>query len=79
MGDTSCGNCSMNKHTLYWQYFGSNNGDVSSGFFFLNSHTLSHCEDSSTLNNIGDGFERGGVSSGYGSMNSHTYLQHNGF
>ena len=39
MGDVSDGNCSMNNHNLYQQDFDSNNGDVSSVYGFINSHT----------------------------------------
>ena len=53
-------------------------GDVSSGYTFLNNHTLSQRYDSSTFNNIDGDVEKGGVSSGYDYMNSHTYLQQNG-
>ena len=33
--------------------------DVSSGYIFENSHTLSQCEDSSTFNNIDDDVGKG--------------------
>ena len=46
IGDMSCGDFSMNNHTLSQQDCDSNNGDVSSGYGLLNSHTLSQCEDS---------------------------------
>ena len=41
----SGGNFSMNNHILYQQDCDSNNGDVSSGYGFINSHTLSQCDD----------------------------------
>ena len=47
--------------------------------WFLNSHTISQCEYSSTFKKIYLYVEKGDVSSGYGSMNNHTYLYHNGF
>ena len=34
MGDKSCGNYSMNKHTTFHQYCDSNNGDVISRYGF---------------------------------------------
>ena len=63
----SGGNCSLDNHTLYQQYCDSNNGDVSIGWVFLNRHTISQCEDSSTFNNSDDYVEKddGDVSSGY--------------
>ena len=45
MGDMSGVNCSINNHNLYQHDCDYNNGDVSSGYGFLNSHTLSKCED----------------------------------
>ena len=67
MGEISGGGCSLKNHTIYQYYFDSNNSDVISGCVFLNSHTISQCEDSSTLNNIDDNFEKGdgGVISGF--------------
>ena len=58
MGDTSGGDCSINKHTLYQHFCDSNNGDVSSGYGFLNRHTLSQCEDSSTLKDMDGDVEK---------------------
>ena len=40
MGDKSGGNCSMIYHTLYQHACDSNNGDVSSGYGFINIHTI---------------------------------------
>ena len=34
MGEKSCGDCSMDKHTLSQHDFDYNNVDVSSGFYF---------------------------------------------
>ena len=48
---------------------------MSSGYTYLNVHTLSQCEDSSSFKNIGGDVDKGDVSIVYGSMNSHTYLQ----
>ena len=64
----SGGNFSLYKHTLSQQYCDSNNGDVSSGYVFLDSHTLSQCEDPINFKNIYDDVEKvdGDVSSGYG-------------
>ena len=59
--------------------FEKGDGDVGSGYVFINSHTLSQRDDSSTFKNIDGGVDKGDVSSGYGSMNSHTDLQQNGF
>ena len=68
MGDTSCGNCSTNNHTLYQQDRDSNNGDVSSGYSFKNSHNLSPCEDSSNFQEMGGNVKKGDddMSGGYG-------------
>ena len=41
MYENSCGCCYKNNHTLSQNYCDSNNGDVSSGYVFKNSHTLS--------------------------------------
>ena len=65
------------SHTLYQceysslfkridDYFEKGDGDVSSGYSFLNIHTLSQCEDSSNLNYIDGDVDKGGVISGYG-------------
>ena len=55
-------------------YVEKGDGDVSSGYIFLNSHTLYQCEYSITFKEIGGGVEKGDgdVSSGYGFINSHT-------
>ena len=68
MGYMSGGNCSLNNHTLFQQYFDSNNVDVGSGCGFINSYTLSQYEYPSTFNKIDDDVERGDakVSSRYG-------------
>ena len=50
-------------------------GDVSSRFVFLNSHTIYQRDDSSAVKKIDWDADNGDVSSGYGSMNSHNYLQ----
>ena len=78
MGNISDVNCSMNNHTLYQQDFDSNNVDVSSGNGFINSHTLSQCDDSSIFKDMDDDVDKGDVSSVYGSMNSHSDFQQNG-
>ena len=64
----SGGNCSLNNKTLSQHYCDSNNGDMSSGYGFLNSHNISQCEYSSTFKKINDDVEEGDgdVSSGYG-------------
>ena len=73
MGNMSGGNCSLNNHTLSQQYCDYDNGDVSSGYLFFNSYTLSQCEYSSIFNNIDDDAENGDgdVISGCGILNSH--------
>ena len=48
-----------------------------SGYGYLNIHTLSKCEDSSTFKKIDVDVEKGDVSSGYGYMNRHNDLQQN--
>ena len=77
MGDVSDGNCSINNHNLYQQDFDSNNGDVRSVYGFINSHTLSQCDDTSTFKDIGGYVENFDVSSECGSMNSHTFFKYN--
>ena len=64
----SGGSCFLKNHKLDQQYFDSNYSHVSSGYYFLNSHTLSQCEDSSKFKKIDDDVEDGDgdVSSGYG-------------
>ena len=64
--------------THYKKYCDFNNGDVSSGYGFINSHTLSQCEYSGTFRDMDGGVEKGDVSSRYGSTNRHTDFQHNG-
>ena len=56
------------------------NGDgaVSSGYGFLNIHTLFQCKDSSTFKDMDEYVEEGGVSSIYGYMNIQSDLQQNG-
>ena len=78
MGAMSGGNCSLTNHTISQQYCDYNNGDVSIRYVFLNSHTLSQCEDSSRFKNIDDDVEKddGDVSCGYVFVNSHTLSQH---
>ena len=51
--------------------------DVSSVYYFLNSHTISQREYSSTFNNNYGDVDKGDVSSGYGSMKIHNYIQQN--
>ena len=54
IGEMSCGNFSMNNHTISLKNkFDSNNVDVSSGYDFLNSHTLYQFEDSSYFKEMG--------------------------
>ena len=77
MGDMSGVNCSINNHNLYQHDCDYNNGDVSSGYGLLNSHTLYQCEDSIFFKEMYGVVKKVDVSSGYGSMNSHTDLQQN--
>ena len=63
---------------IHQQYCYSNNGDVNSGYFFINSHTLYQCEDTSTFKDINGDVEKGDFSSGYGYMSSQTDFKHNG-
>ena len=79
MGYVGGGNISMHNHTLSQQYLYSNNGDFSSGNGYINSHTLSKCNYSSTFKYMDGYFENGDVSSGCGSMNIYTVYQQNGF
>ena len=51
---------------------------MSSGYGFLNSHTISQCKDSITFKEIYGGVENYEVSSVYGSIKRNTDLQHNG-
>ena len=78
MGNTSCGDFSMKNHTLSQHDYDSNNGDVSSGYIFISSHTISQCKDSSNFKEMYGDVEKGDVSIVYGYVNSHTDLQHNG-
>ena len=78
MGDISCGGFSLNNRTLLQQYCDSNNGDVSSGYGFINSHNPSQSDYSSTFKDMYGCVEKVYVSSGYGYINSHTGLQQNG-
>ena len=52
-------------------------GDVKSGYGFLNSHTLSQREYSGIFNNIGGGVYKGDFNSAYGYMNVHTDSEQN--
>ena len=67
MGDTSGRNFSMYNHTLSKEYCDSEHGDVSSGYGFKNSHTLSQCIDLITFKNIDEDNEKddGDMISGY--------------
>ena len=71
-------NFSINNHILSQHYCDSDNGDVSSRYGFINSHTITQCDDSSLFNLLDGDVENGDVSSGYGSKNSHTVYQQNG-
>ena len=62
----------MKNHTLSQQDFDFYNGNVSSAYEVLNSHTISQCEYSSTFKEIDGDAENVDVSSGYGSMNRNT-------
>ena len=72
MDDMSGGNCSTKNHTLSQHDSDSNNGDMSSGYGFINRHTLYQCDYSITFNYTDGDFEKGDVSIWYGSMNIHT-------
>ena len=78
MGDVSGGNGSMNIHIISQQYWDFNNGDVSCGIFFINSHTLSQCIYSIFFKEMDCFVENGDVSGGNGYMNSRILYQHNG-
>ena len=78
MGDMSGGICSMINHNLSQQYFDSNNGDVSSGNSFINSHTLSQCDDLSKFKDMDRYVEKVDVSIGCFSMNINNFYQLNG-
>ena len=52
-------------------------GDVSSGYGFLNSRTIPPHEDSNNFKYMDRDVEKDDVSSRYGSMDIHTDLQHN--
>ena len=78
MGGMSGGNCYMNNHIISQQVCDSNNGDVSSGYTFINSHTLFKYNDWSTFKEMERDVEKGGVSSQYGSTNRHNLYQYNG-
>ena len=77
MGHMGGGTCSMKNHTLFHQDCDSGNGDVSSGYGFKNSHTLSKCEESSTFKEMHVDVEKGDgdVISGYEFLNSQTFPQ----
>ena len=72
------GNFSINSCFLYQQDCDSNNGDVSCGYGFINSHTISQFDDPITVKGIDGGLEKGDVIILYGSTNSHTVYQPNG-
>ena len=52
MGDVSDANFSMENCTLSQHYCGYNNGDVRSGNGFINSHTISQCDDPSAFKKL---------------------------
>ena len=68
----------MNNHIHSQHDCDSNNDDVSSGYGFINSHTVYQCDDSSTFKDMDGDVENCDVSSGYSSMNIHTVYQQNG-
>ena len=68
----------MNNLTIYQHEWDSNSGDVSIGNGFINSHTNSQCNGSSTFKDMYGDIESGDVSSGYDSINCHTAYQQNG-
>ena len=67
----------MNNHTLYQQGCDSNNGAMSIQNWFMNSHTISQCDGSSTFKQMDRDVEKGDVSSLYVSMNSHNVYKLN--
>ena len=75
LGDVSCGKCFMGSHFLYQYDWDLNNADASFVNGFINSHTLSQCNDSSIFKDMDGDAENGDVSGGHGSMNSHTVYQ----
>ena len=76
MGKMGGGNCYINNHLLYQQDCDSNNGDMSSGYGFETSHTLSQFIYYSTFKNIYNDFEKGDgdVISGYGFFKQPHYI-----
>ena len=65
----------MNSHTVSQHDWDFNNGDVSSGNGFINSHTLSQFDDSTTFQDMDEYVEEYNVSGGNGSINSHNIYQ----
>ena len=67
MGDMSAGDFSLKNHNISQHYCDPNNGDMSIGCGFKNSHTLYKCEDYSKFKKIDDDVEGvdGDVSSVY--------------
>ena len=78
MFDMSGGNFSINNYIIYQKDCNTNAGDVSSGYGFIDSHTISQCDDSSTFKDMDGDVEKGDVSIVYGSKNIHTVYQQNG-
>ena len=78
MGGISGVNSSMNSHLPFQHNWYFNNGHVSCGNGFINSHTLSQCNDSIALKYT-DGYVENGDRSGvHGSMNTHNIYKQNG-
>ena len=71
-------NGSMNSHTIYQHDLDLNNGDVSCVNVFINSHTLSPYNESSSFYVMDRDVETGDVSGGHGYINSQTIYQNNG-
>ena len=72
MGDAISGNGSMNIHLLSQHDWYLNNGYVSCGNVFINSHTLYQYNYSSNFKEIDGYVENSDVSGGRGYMNTHT-------
>ena len=70
MGDIIGGDFSMIQHDC-----DSDDGDVSSGYGFINRHTLYQCEDPSKFKDMDGKVENGDVSNGYGSIRIYTGFQ----
>ena len=77
MDDVRGGNVSMSRHTLSQHDWYFKNSDVSCGNGFINSQTISQCNDSVYFNDMYGDVENGDTSGGHGSMNTHTLSQHN--